>query len=183
MQLSAKPHSAPDRCKCASGACVEEQQHSGRRSAPDYASAIQQSQRSDSRPDGYPEPEQKEQDRDQGCACVRQIRGRARPTPSNRLGKRRRAIEACCPPVLRVWLTASGGALPSARSRCPQGASRAASARHTPQPCDHATTRSGTSSLPLVSGASSSATIKLIAPNTVPTSIGIAKPSCQVVAK
>jgi len=35
MQLSAKPHSAPDRCKCASGAYVEEQQHPGRRSAPD----------------------------------------------------------------------------------------------------------------------------------------------------
>src|SRR6516165_7640542 len=65
-----------------------------------FPQPAKQSQISDSRPDGYPEPEQKEQDRDQGCACVPQIRGRARPTPSNRLGKRRRAIEACCPPVL-----------------------------------------------------------------------------------
>ena len=55
--------------------------------------------------------------------------------------------------------------------------------RSTPQPYDHATTRSGTSSLPLVSGASSRATIKFTAPNTVPISIGMAKPSCQVVAK
>src|SRR6516164_1753758 len=52
-----------------------------------------------------------------------------------------------------------------------------------PTPPAQASTRSGTSSFPLVSGLSSSAIMKLRAPKTVPISIGIAKPSCQVVAK
>ena len=52
-----------------------------------------------------------------------------------------------------------------------------------PTPPAQASTRSGTNSFPLVSGLSSSAIMKLRAPKTVPISIGIAKPSCQVVAK
>jgi hypothetical protein len=48
---------------------------------------------------------------------------------------------------------------------------------------DQVTTRSATMSVPLVSGLSSSAMTKLAAPTAVPTIIGMARPSCQLVAK
>ena len=46
---------------------------------------------------------------------------------------------------------------------------------------DQITTRSATMSVPLVSGLTSRAMMKLIAPTAVPTSIGMARPICQLV--